>query len=86
MQSYLSGNTGIRIVTPTQEIKAHVVPISKSNPASADNLRPVSLIHHFAKIAEKFIAKWAVQDKQPFIDTFQYGYQSRISNAHLIPG
>lgn len=60
MQSYLSGNTGIRIVTPTQEIKAHVVPISKSNPASADNLRPVSLIHHFAKIAENFIAKWAV--------------------------
>ena len=71
-------------IVPERWKRAHVVPIPKTSQASIDNLRPVSLTDHFAKIAEKFIAKWTFSDMENTIDPAQFGNMRAISTSHYL--
>ena len=55
-------------VVPKQWKKAIVAPIPKEQPASIENLRPIALTDHFAKIAEHFIVKSLLEDVNPNLD------------------
>ena len=64
--------------------KAQVVPVPKTTQPAINDLRPVSLTDHFAKIAEKFIAKSTLSNKGSSIDPAQFGNRKGISTAHYL--
>ena len=61
-----------------------MVPIPKTSPPSVEHLRPISLTDHFAKVAEKLMASWALSDMQPNVDKAQFGNQKKISTSHYL--
>ena len=71
-------------VVPKQWKKAIVVPIPKTNPPTADKLRPVSLTDCFAKIGEGFVTNWVLDDIQDKIDPQQFGNVKGISTYHYL--
>ena len=69
---------------PCQWKRAIVVPVPKSSPPSIDQLRPISLTDHFAKVAEGFIASWTLQDLIPKLDPNQFGNRKSLSTSHCL--
>ena len=49
-----------------------------------DKLRAISLTDIFAKIAERFISKWIIDDIAHNIDINQFGNISGISTSHYL--
>ncbi|XP_063953926.1 uncharacterized protein LOC135153732 [Lytechinus pictus] len=65
--------------------KAILVPLPKeSPPVTIDNLRPISLTDHFAKIAELFIAKQVINNISAILDPMQYGCRTGLSTTHYL--
>ena len=73
-----------QVKCPDRWKRACVVPIPKTSPPSVKHLRPISLTDHFAKVAEKFMASWALSDMQTNMDKAQFGNQKKISTSHYL--
>jgi len=71
-------------VVPPQWRNAMVVPIPKSKPATWNNLRPISLTDHFAKVSESFMNQWLMEDIQDHIDHNQFGNRKGIATTHYL--
>ena len=71
-------------VVPTQWKRAVVVPIPKSSPPTWNQLRPVSLTDHFAKVAEAFLIGWLMDDIEDEIDVNQFGNRKGHSTSHYL--
>ena len=71
-------------LVPNQWKKAIVIPLPKSFPPSWNNLRPVSLTDHFAKISEHFIVQWITSDIHINLDPNQFGSRKGVSTAHYL--
>ncbi|XP_019639943.1 PREDICTED: uncharacterized protein LOC109481796 [Branchiostoma belcheri] len=69
-------------VVPHQWKQAVVVPVPKSQPATLDKLRPISLTPQFAKIAEFFASKWITDDIK--LDQRQFGSLKGRSTVHAL--
>ena len=69
---------------PPQWKRAVVVPIPKNNPPKWNQLRPVSLTDHFAKVAESFITDWLMKDIDTQIDPEQFGNRKGRSTTHYL--
>ena len=71
-------------VVPQQWKRAIVVPIPKSNPPTWNQLRPISLTDHFAKVAESFLIGWLMDDIEGQIDVNQFGNRKGHSTSHYL--
>ena len=71
-------------IVPSHWKQAIVVPIPKTSPATWNQLRPVSLTDHFAKIAESFIIEWLMNDIEDQIDPDQFGNRAGHSTSHYL--
>jgi hypothetical protein len=71
-------------VVPSQWKKAVVIPLPKSSPPSWDQLRPVSLTDHFAKLAETFVTEWILTDIEDKLDHNQFGNRKGVSTCHYL--
>ncbi|XP_063966074.1 uncharacterized protein LOC135156759 [Lytechinus pictus] len=72
-------------IVPSCWKKAILVPLPKeSPPVTIDNLRPISLTDHFAKIAELFIAKQVSNNISAILDPMQYGCRTGLSTTHYL--
>eukprot|EP00057_Strongylocentrotus_purpuratus_P014188 XP_011668662.1 PREDICTED: RNA-directed DNA polymerase from mobile element jockey-like [Strongylocentrotus purpuratus] len=69
---------------PSQWKRSIVVPVPKKSPPTIDQLRPISLTDHFAKLAELFIYRQLLADIEPNIDPQQYGSRRGNSTAHYL--
>ncbi|KAI8503384.1 hypothetical protein Bbelb_192050 [Branchiostoma belcheri] len=69
-------------IVPDQWKQAVVVPVAKTQPASIDQLRPISLTSPFAKIAEHFALSWILQDVK--FDNRQFGSLKGRSTVHAL--
>ncbi|KAI8479563.1 hypothetical protein Bbelb_427020 [Branchiostoma belcheri] len=70
--------------TPEEWKRAIVVPIPKSRPPSVTELRPISLTSILGKVAESFVAEWAVSDIAPEVDPQQFGCLKGRSTTHCL--
>ncbi|KAI8518922.1 hypothetical protein Bbelb_021790 [Branchiostoma belcheri] len=70
--------------TPVEWKGAIVVPIPKSRPPSVTELRPISLTSILGKVAESFVAEWAVSDIAPEVDPQQFGCLKGRSTTHCL--
>lgn len=61
-----------------------MVPIPKSNPPTWNQLRPISLTDHFAKVAESFLIGWLTDDIEGQIDVNQFGNRKGHSTSHYL--
>ena len=80
-------NASYRENTVPQEWKhAHVVAIPKAHdkPITLDNIRPIALTDHFAKIAEQFVAQSALSSMKKHLDPKQFGNQKNVSTSHCL--
>ena len=69
---------------PFQWKRAITVPVPKSVPATVENLRPIALTDHFAKVAEHFIAKETLKQMECGLDPTQYGNRRGVSTSHCL--
>jgi hypothetical protein len=56
----------------------------KLTPPTWNQLRPVSLTDHFAKVAETFITDWLMDDIEQQIDDGQFGNRKGRSTTHYL--
>ena len=63
---------------------ATVVPIPKEMPATTAKLRPISLTALLAKVCERFVSKWVLEDIEDSIDRNQYGSIRGSSTTHCL--
>ena len=62
-----------------------ITPIPKVNPSKSENdLRPISGVLNFAKVADKIISSYIVNDMEPNRDKSQYGNEKGLSINHLL--
>ena len=71
-------------VVPPHWKQAIVVPIPKTNTPMWNQLRPVSLTDHFAKVTESFIIGWLMDDIECQIDGNQFGNRKNHSTSHYL--
>ncbi|XP_078594556.1 uncharacterized protein LOC144872371 [Branchiostoma floridae x Branchiostoma japonicum] len=69
---------------PDEWKRAIVVPIPKSKPPSVNELRPISLTSILGKVAESFVAEWAVSDISNQVDPQQFGCLRGRSTTHCL--
>lgn len=58
--------------------------IPKTNPPVWNQLRPVSLTDHFAKLTESFVMDLLMGDIEPQIDDAQFGIRKGRSTSHYL--
>jgi len=63
---------------------ATVVPVPKEMPARVAKLRPISLTSLLAKVSERFVSKWVLDDLTGSIDRNQYGSVKGSSTTHCL--
>lgn len=73
-----------QVVMPKQWKRAIIVPIPKKPKPSIQDLRPISLTDHFAKITEKFVTRLLVKGIGESIDPSQFGNRKNHSTAHYL--
>ena len=61
-----------------------IIPIPKSSPPTIEDVRPIALTDHFAKIAEHFVAKRSTIAMNPSIDLKQFGNVKGSSTSHCL--
>ena len=62
-----------------------ITPIPKVFPSKSESdLRPISGVLNFAKIADKIISSYIIQDMEPHRDRAQYGNEKGLSINHLL--
>ena len=62
-----------------------VTPVPKKfPPASTEELRKISGLKNFSKIAEKFLAEYMMEDMKNRLDPSQYGNQKGVSINHYL--
>ena len=62
-----------------------ITPVPKVNsPGTIDDLRPISNLFNFYKLAEALISELIISDMEPFLDTSQYGNQRKTSIQHYL--
>ena len=78
-------NTSFREgIVPSQWKEANVIPIPKSQPPTANQLRPISLTPQLSEIAEAFVATWVKRDITPNLDPAQFGSRPGRSATHAL--
>ena len=66
--------------------KAEIVPIPKTrSPTQCKEYRPISLLFHCGKIAERFFANEYKKNVLPKIDNHQFAYQPNRKSVPLTP-
>ncbi|XP_033628919.1 uncharacterized protein LOC117291377 [Asterias rubens] len=73
-----------QLIVPAQWKRAIVVPVPKTSPANIDNLRPIALTDHFAKVTEHFIAQQTMASIKPNLDPAQFGNIKNVSTTHCL--
>ena len=53
-------------------------------PTNPEELRKISGLKNFSKIAEKFLSEYMMEDMKNFLDPSQYGNQKGISINHYL--
>jgi hypothetical protein len=62
-----------------------VTPVPKVfPPTNPEELRKISGLKNFSKIAEKFLSEYMMEDMKNFLDPSQYGNQKGISINHYL--
>ena len=62
-----------------------ITPIPKVFPSKTESdLRPISGVLNFAKVADKIISSYIIQDMEPYRDPSQYGNEKGLSINHLL--
>ena len=62
----------------------NVIPTPKKTPPSIDKLRPISLTHCLAKVAEGRVCKWIMNEIHSGVDARQFGNQKGVSATHCL--
>ncbi|XP_071808975.1 uncharacterized protein [Asterias amurensis] len=73
-----------QLIVPAQWKRAIVVPVPKTSSANIDNLRPIALTDHFAKVTEHFIAQQTMASIKPNLDPAQFGNIKNVSTTHCL--
>ena len=71
-------------VVPQVWKDATVVPVPKEMPAQIAKLRPISLTALLAKVSERFVSRWVLDDLSSSIDRNQYGSIKGSSTTHCL--
>jgi len=71
-------------VVPQEWKDATVVPVPKEMPAQVAKLRPISLTALLAKVSERFVSRWVLEDLSCSIDRNQYGSIKGSSTSHCL--
>ena len=62
-----------------------ITPIPKVYPSKSESdMRPISGVLNFAKVADKVISSYIVHDMEPHRDKSQYGNEKGLSIDHLL--
>ncbi|KAI8485726.1 hypothetical protein Bbelb_365600 [Branchiostoma belcheri] len=78
-------NTSIKQgIVPHQWKEANVTPLPKCSPPHIDELRPISLTSLLAKVCERFVANWILEDISPHLDPRQFGCRRKRSTTHAL--
>ena len=63
----------------------YITPIPKNYPSKSESdLRPISGVLNFAKVADKVISSYIIHDMEPYRDQSQYGNEKGLSINHLL--
>ena len=70
---------------PTLWKSEFITPIPKIHPSKSESdLRPISGVLNFAKVADKIISSYIINDMEPHRDMSQYGNEKGLSINHLL--